>query len=76
MPISQTARLEAPIALPPDSSNRFTVARDKTGVFVMSPFGPGRRMTDDEAVNLAAWLTVMVDHGDERVAKMIRAITA
>ena len=55
-----------------DTSNKFMVARNRDRLFIMRT--PPPAISDDDAINLAAWLVAMVDDGDDKFAATINAI--
>lgn len=55
-----------------DTSNRFMVARDAKRLFIMQKLPIA--LTDDDAINLAAWLVAMVADGDTKFAATIQAV--
>ena len=57
-----------------DTSNRATVARTRDGIAIMQPPAPGATLSEDAAINLAAWLVAMVRGGDKRLEAVLRAI--
>jgi hypothetical protein len=67
---SQSSSPAAPI----DTSNRYMVARGHDRLFIMRT--PPPALSDDDALNLAAWLVAMVlePDVDERFAAVLRAI--
>lgn len=49
----------APPTAKRDTSNKYSVARNRERIFVMCPPRPGAPLTPDEALALAAWLIAM-----------------
>ena len=62
-----------------DSSNRFLVRTTVDGSRIAfnlftAGMNVGTALNADEALNLAAWLSVMADPGGERFAALVKAI--
>lgn len=57
-----------------DTSNAAIVARDRRGICVLLPPAPSETITDERALNLAAWLVAMAADGPERFADVLRAV--
>jgi hypothetical protein len=61
-----------------DTANKYTVARNRDVIFVMTPPRAGEAITRDEAIAFAAWLLAMAAprrDALERVDRVIAQIT-
>jgi hypothetical protein len=57
-----------------DTANVCIVARCHDGIVLLHPPAPGQVISDELAINVAAWLVAMIDDGAAKLAATLSAI--